>query len=92
MQWRSTPPATDLRMNEALPNRGPSGTIVRLTGTGFGSAAGEIKVNGAEATVLSWSDTEIDIRVEGSTPGRKGIWILRSDGLASPIRSFRLTN
>ncbi len=92
LQWRSTPPATDLRMNEALPNRGPSGTMVRLTGTGFGTAAGQVKVDGGQATVLSWSDTEIDIRIGGTTAGRKGIWILRKDGHASPIRSFRLTH
>jgi uncharacterized protein YkwD len=83
------PLAAKIRFDYIQPRRGRSGTMVQLIGAGFGASAGQVKVNGGSATVLSWSDTEIDIQIEGSNPGRKGVGFIRSDGRHSPLRLFR---
>ena len=82
--------ATNLRFDNVRPNRGPSGTRAHLIGSGFGSASGQVQISGATATVLSWSDTTVFIRIKGSRPGQKGVRIIRADGRQSPIRPFRL--
>lgn len=66
--------------------------MLRLVGAGFGAAAGQVQVvvGDASVTVLSWSDTEIDFRIEGSVAGRKGLRVLRADGQQSAIIGFRL--
>ena len=46
---------------------------------------------GATATVLSWSDSEIVLRIEGPRPGRRGLRIIRADGHAGPVIAFRIT-
>ena len=68
-----------------------SGTVAHVYGAGFGSAAGQIRMGGATATVLSWSDSEIVLRIEGPRLGRRGLRIIRADGHAGPVIAFRIT-
>jgi hypothetical protein len=86
-----SPSSAAIHYDYLLPNRGPSGTTVHVIGSGFGAAAGQVKVSTGAVTILAWSDTEIVIRVEDSQPGRKGLRIIRTDGRQSAIIPFRLT-
>jgi hypothetical protein len=83
------PPAVGLRFFYQSPRNGASGSVVHLYGAGFGTTAGQIQMAGATATVLSWSDTEIVLRVESARLGRRGLRIVRADGRAGPVIAFR---
>ena len=83
------PPAVGLRFFYQTPRNGESGTVVHLYGTGFGTTAGQIQMAGATATLLTWSDAEIVLRVESARLGRRGLRIVRADGRAGPVIAFR---
>jgi hypothetical protein len=51
-------------------NSGTVGSTITICGTNFGNVPGTVTINGVEATIWSWSDTEIVITVPaGSTDG-----------------------
>jgi RHS repeat-associated protein len=58
------------------PNSGPIGTIVTITGTGFGSTQSNSTLNfyGATATASSWSDTQIVAPVPSGTASGP-VWV-----------------
>ena len=85
------PASRALRFYYISPRNGGSGTVAHILGTGFGADAGQLLIAGASATVLSWSDSEIVVRIEGPKPGRKGLRIVRSDGLRGPVMAYRMT-
>jgi uncharacterized protein YkwD len=80
-----------LRLRGVSPRWGVGGSTVRLSGVAFGSSAGSVRVQGAAATVLSWSDTLITLRIEGSTRGRHGIQVVTNAGVVSNSVDFRQT-
>jgi len=45
------------------PSSGTVGTAVTINGTGFGVAQGAVSIGGANASITSWSDTQIVVRV-----------------------------
>jgi hypothetical protein len=60
----SPAPAPAMPLLSSLsPTRGAAGARVTLTGRRFGARAGRITFSGAEAAVLSWSDTRIQVVV-----------------------------
>jgi RHS repeat-associated protein len=64
------------------PNSGAVGTSVNINGTGFGATQGTstVKLNGATATVTSWSDTQTVVTVPNATSGNM---IVTEGGVAS---------
>lgn len=82
---------TQLLLQGIQPNRGYSGATVRLIGTGFGATPGQVRVENATATVLSWSDTSISVRISGPNRGRHAVRVVRADGQLSTWREFRQT-
>jgi uncharacterized protein YkwD len=92
----SSPPppptvTTQLLLQGIQPSRGISGTTVRLVGTAFGASPGQVRVENATATVLSWSDTSISVRISGPNRGRHEVRVVRADGQVSNWREFRQT-
>jgi hypothetical protein len=72
------------------PTSGAIGTQITITGTGFGSATGTVSVNGTNATVQSWSDTQVLATVaSGTTTG--GLRVIIS-GVSSNTISFTVTS
>ncbi len=77
-------PATPPAITGLSFSHGAVGDSVTITGTGFGAAQGASTVtfNGTEATVTSWSDTEIVVTVPvGATTGN--LTVTTSGGSAS---------
>jgi len=80
------------------PTSGPPWTQGKITGIGFGAAAGSVKYtpDGGAAmdwTVLSWSDTEIAFRVSDGTPvGTGQVHVETSGGSASNSVAFEVTD
>jgi uncharacterized protein YkwD len=85
------PAPVRLRLRSLQPASGPSGSVVHLLGIGFGSAPGQVPTSGATATVLSWSDSDVTVRIEGTQVGWMNLRVVRSDGRLSNGASFRLT-
>ena len=58
--WSQTPQIT-----QALPASASAGTLVTITGSGFGAsqASGSVSIGGAAAIVGTWSDTQITATV-----------------------------
>ncbi len=73
------------------PDSGVAGTVVTVTGSNFSSSAASntVKFNGASATILEVTSTEIQTRVPfGSTTGP--ITVSTPGGNASSAREFRV--
>jgi 6-phosphogluconolactonase (cycloisomerase 2 family) len=65
-------------LNSVDPEAGIVGTEITITGSRFGGAQGDstVRVGDGEATVTSWSDTQIEATVgNGSYPGEREIEI-----------------
>lgn len=62
-----------------------------LTGTGFGEAAGTVKVSGKDAEVVSWSGTEVVVkRPSGLVSGYLKFTVARADGASCQLGSSAL--
>lgn len=68
----------------------PTGDNVVISGSSFTSSAGKVYVGTEEATVVSWSDTQIEIEVHDIDAGVQDIKIDVNDGLAVDSTSFLL--
>jgi hypothetical protein len=84
----ATPPFT---LRGLTPRFGVTGATVRLSGSGFGATPGRVTVAGVNATIVSWSDTLIVVRITGTTRGRHDVRVVRADGQTSNLREFRQT-
>jgi hypothetical protein len=72
------------------PAAGTPGTVVRITGTSFGTTAGivEVTFNGRPAAIRSITDTQIEVAVpSGATTGRIGVAV-RLQGSATSTTDF----
>jgi hypothetical protein len=87
----STPGPSGLRLDAVFPSQARSGDTFRLTGAGFGAQPGRVRAYGALVTLLSWSDTEVTVRVTSSRIGKKALWIELPGGSSSNRRYFKLT-
>jgi hypothetical protein len=72
------------------PASGAIGTQITITGTGFGSSTGTVSVNGTNATVQSWSDTQVVATIAaGTTTGGVRVFI---SGVSSNAITFTVTS
>jgi IPT/TIG domain len=63
-------PPTALQIYGLTPNVGTAGTIVKISGSNFGSVAGTVTFNGTPAAVSSWGPSTIVVTVPtGTTTG-----------------------
>lgn len=71
-----------------FPNMGTVGSTVTISGSGFGASqsTSTVNFNGVNATVTSWSDTEIEATVPaGATTGPVGVTVAGLRGTAAPF-------
>ena len=75
------------QITSVLPNIGPVGTFVTVSGEHFGAEPGVVSFNGISAAIGSWSDNQAVVTVpEGATTGL--IMLRTSEGLLSNGLSF----
>ena len=78
------------QMASISPTSGPVGTQITITGTGFGATAGTASVNWTNATIQSWTDTQVGATVgAGTTTG--GVRVVNG-GVTSNAVTFTLPN
>jgi alpha-tubulin suppressor-like RCC1 family protein len=78
------------RITWLSPTQGGSGTVVTLSGTGFGAAqgGGTVRLGNSLAEVTGWSDTQVSVTVP--TNAVSGLVKLQQGGLWSNAVSFRV--
>ncbi len=81
-----------LTITSISPTKGPAGTTVVITGTGFGLSQGSSAVTfgGITATVTAWSDTSISVTVPLKT--QNGAVVVTVNGVQSNSVSFQVSN
>jgi hypothetical protein len=69
------------------PSSGPPGTLVTLTGTGFGAVQGTsfVTFGGIPAAVTSWTNTEITIVVPDLSPSNYSVFVTTSGGSSNSL-------
>jgi hypothetical protein len=79
-------------ISSVSPTSAQAGQTVTIYGTGFGASQGQntVSVNGTEATVTSWSDTEISITVPDLSAGTYNI-LVEVSGYSSNTQSLEIT-
>jgi hypothetical protein len=81
-----------LTITSISPTKGPSGTTVVITGTGFGPSQGSSAVTfgGITAPVTAWSDTSISATVPRNVAN--GAVVVTVNGVQSNSVSFQVSN
>ena len=73
------------------PPSGPVGTVVTITGSGFGTTQGTVSFGGISASITSWSDTRIVFTVpQNATAGDHTVTVA-GGGVERTIGTFRVT-
>src|SRR5439155_26869859 len=76
------PPANPPTLTTITPDQGSVGDVVTLSGQRFGSTAGSVSFAGVSAALLSWSDSQIQVRVPaGASSG--SVYVQASSGLSN---------
>jgi 6-phosphogluconolactonase (cycloisomerase 2 family) len=83
--------AQDPVLQSVSPTRAIAGDTVTLTGAHFGDAEGSVFVEGADATVLSWSDDTITVEVPFVLPGAHPISLVTAVGVEASGVSVETT-
>ncbi|MGP1909550.1 alpha-amylase family glycosyl hydrolase [Metabacillus sp. JX24] len=65
------------------PVMGAPGTTVTISGESFGSSAGTVKFGTVNASVVSWSNTEITVKIPSASAGNYQVSVVTSGGAAS---------
>ncbi|HEY1964381.1 MAG TPA: alpha-amylase family glycosyl hydrolase [Acidobacteriaceae bacterium] len=90
--WQVSSAATTPEVGSIGPTVGQPGMQVTLTGDGFGSSRGSVKVNGTGATIGSWSNTSVTFTVPNIAGGISTVQLANSQGaLANTIQFTVLT-
>jgi uncharacterized protein YkwD len=78
-------------ITDSTPDEGPSGTIVVISGTGFGNGEGGcLLLQGitGSAQIESWTDTRIVVRIFNAQPGSGSIRVCNGNGQTSNPTPF----
>jgi len=82
----------EYKINESSPLIGHVGPMVgqvdqtvTIDGEGFGTASGSVKFNSSSATVVSWSDNQIKVKVPSVAAGKYNITVVKSGGTISNV-------
>lgn len=69
------------------PKMSKPGNTVNITGSGFGSVAGNVKFGVTAASIVSWTDGLIKVKVPTVAGGRYNVTVTNSSGVASDAYS-----
>ena len=81
--------ASITKISPLMATRGASGTLITITGTGFGASQGygSVAIGAVDAIVASWGDTQITCRADDSPDAvRKRLAVYESQ--TAPVVDF----
>jgi len=81
----------DTQVASALPDSGPHYTLMKVSGSWFGVVEGTVEMSGADAGILSWTDTEIRCEVQPDTTSGPLV-VRRLNGVQSNMVTFDVTD
>ncbi|USZ66962.1 alpha-amylase family glycosyl hydrolase [Halorussus salilacus] len=81
--WEHTGDTTEPTLGHVGPTMGRPGHTVTLSGEGFGSSTGSVGFGSTDASVVSWSDTQIEAEVPSVAGGFYDITVTDADGVES---------
>src|ERR1051326_8146001 len=76
-------------ISSLTPTNGPIGTLVTINGTGFGATQGTVSIGGANASITSWSDTQISCAVPDEA--LSAAVFVTAQGLTSNQATFQIS-
>lgn len=65
------------------PTMTKAGQTITIDGRGFGTTAGQVLFGTTPATIVSWEDTEVKVKVPALTPGKYNITLKTASGVTS---------
>lgn len=68
------------------PTMGRPGHTVTIDGEGFGSTQGQVRFGTTPATLLSWENTQIKVRVPNMSPGVVNVTVVANGKTSNPFR------
>ncbi|MFD2924741.1 alpha-amylase family glycosyl hydrolase [Halobacillus naozhouensis] len=81
--WQFNGPSTTPMIGHVGPMTGKAGNPITISGEGFGSSEGTVQFGSTNASILSWSETEIQVRVPDVTAGKYDITVSNAKGTIS---------
>ncbi|ELZ87682.1 cyclomaltodextrin glucanotransferase [Haloferax elongans ATCC BAA-1513] len=81
--WEYTGTTTEPALGHVGPTMGQPGHTVVLSGEGFGSTEGTVEFGSTAASIVSWSDTEIEATVPAVAGGYYDITVTDANGVQS---------
>jgi uncharacterized protein YkwD len=76
------PPPSVPSLNAVNPPQGAPGDVVTLSGSNFGSAAGSVSFAGVQGQLVSWSDSQIQVRVPGGASSGS-VYVMAANGMSN---------
>jgi len=67
------------------PMMGQAGHTITIDGEGFDATQGQVKFGTTNASIVSWSNEQIKVKVPSITAGKYNITVVTSSGQTSPI-------
>ncbi|KTG10934.1 alpha-amylase [Haloprofundus marisrubri] len=81
--WEYSGNTTEPTLGHVGPTMGQPGNTVTISGEGFGSTAGSVQFGSTNASVVSWSDTQIEATVPSVSGGYYDVTVTDADGAQS---------
>lgn len=88
--WCYTAAANTNAIGDVNPSLGIAGDHVAITGRGFGTTPGTVTFGTAQATVLDWSDSLIDVEVPQVAANDYAITVTNSNQVTSKFSSYHV--
>ncbi|WP_158057182.1 alpha-amylase family glycosyl hydrolase [Halorussus halophilus] len=81
--WEYTGDTTSPALGHVGPTMGTPGHTVTIDGEGFGSSTGSVQFGSTDATVVSWSDTQVQAEVPAVAGGYYDVTVTDAGGTSS---------
>ncbi|NKE37741.1 alpha-amylase [Natronococcus sp. JC468] len=83
--WEYSGTTTEPTLGHVGPTMGQPGHTVTISGEGFGDTAGSVQFGSTDATVVSWSDAQIEIDVPSVSGGYYDVHVVDDNGTESNV-------
>lgn len=81
--WSDTGTVEDPTLGHVGPTMGQPGHTIELSGDGFGDTSGEVQFGDETATIVSWSETTIEVEVPSILAGNYEVSVTDNSGRKS---------
>nr|O30565.1 RecName: Full=Cyclomaltodextrin glucanotransferase; AltName: Full=Cyclodextrin-glycosyltransferase; Short=CGTase; Flags: Precursor [Brevibacillus brevis]AAB65420.1 cyclodextrin glycosyltransferase [Brevibacillus brevis] len=82
--WQVTKESTSPLIGHVGPMIGKTGNTVTVSGEGFGDKKGSVLFGSTSAEIVSWSNTEIQVKVPNVTAGHYNLSVVNATNTKSP--------